>query len=170
MTCEEETRVALSTTREDKSPREKTQSPRQKRSRPAVLPPEISATQTLKEYLAAELPGANIVYERLCRGSCPVAERKSLFFTELFSIPYGRSYRHSESLNDPQAQGGCVMLEKDMVPYYRVKGQTDGTLVFESRFESGNLRLAIKVRTTKRKGRLQSRREKPNMICTCRTT
>jgi len=30
-------------------------------------------------------------------------------------------------------------------PYYKLKGSTDNTLVFESRFESGNLRRAVKI-------------------------
>ena len=30
-------------------------------------------------------------------------------------------------------------------PYYKIKDTSDNTLVFESRFESGNLRKAVKV-------------------------
>lgn len=30
-------------------------------------------------------------------------------------------------------------------PYYKLKGPNDNTLVFESRFESGNLRRAVKI-------------------------
>ena len=34
---------------------------------------------------------------------------------------------------------------ENLKPYYKLKDPTDKTLVFESRFESGNLRKAVKV-------------------------
>ena len=38
-----------------------------------------------------------------------------------------------------------TLYAKTLIPFYKVKGQEDETLVFESRFESGNLRRAIKM-------------------------
>lgn len=34
---------------------------------------------------------------------------------------------------------------ENLPPYYKSKGATDNTLLFESRFESGNLRRAVKI-------------------------
>ncbi len=39
----------------------------------------------------------------------------------------------------------CVYDTKSMEPYYRLKGPDDDTLIFESRFESGNLSMATKT-------------------------
>lgn len=37
---------------------------------------------------------------------------------------------------------------ENLPPYYKLKGANDNTLVFESRFESGNLRRAVKISDT----------------------
>jgi len=37
---------------------------------------------------------------------------------------------------------------ENLPPFYKVKGDKDQTLVFESRFESGNLRRAVKISDT----------------------
>lgn len=37
---------------------------------------------------------------------------------------------------------------ENLPPYYKLKGPADNTLVFESRFESGNLRRAVKISDT----------------------
>jgi len=82
--------------------------------------------------LAVELQLSSIVYERLYPNSLPVSKRRSLFFTELSSISTQDEY------------SGRVIEEEKMTSYYKLKGSNDKTLIFESRFECGNLRLAIK--------------------------
>jgi hypothetical protein len=37
---------------------------------------------------------------------------------------------------------------KNLPPYYKLKEKNDSTLIFESRFESGNLHRAIKISDT----------------------
>jgi len=102
---------------------------------PIKIPTELSPTKTLKESLINELRSHTIVYERLYPNSLPINQRKSLFFTELTTI----SQRHSTDL-----YLGKVLSEEDMLSYYKPKDVTDRTLVFESRFESGNLKLCLK--------------------------
>jgi len=118
----------------DKEKSEKTEKPQDPFSE---IPKEISVMQTIKSYLQNELLTANIVYERIYPNSLPVIQRKSLFFTELYAIkPH---YQNDAYL-------GKVLTEKEFQPYFRK--DEENTLIFESRFECGNLRLAIKKSDT----------------------
>jgi hypothetical protein len=38
-----------------------------------------------------------------------------------------------------------TLYARTLMPFYKLKGEEDETLVFESRFESGNLRRAIRM-------------------------
>ena len=99
------------------------------------IQPEIKTSKSLKEYLTNELKDANVVYERIYPNSLLMSERNSLFFTELFSS------------NVPETYLGRELSEETMSPYY-VPKDGDDTLIFESRFESGNLKLCIKKSET----------------------
>ncbi len=81
-------------------------------------------------------PGA-LVYEKLFPESKPTAKRGSLFFTELCNIQ-GLINLKDESV-------GKTFGEDALVPYYSLRDKQDDTLLFESRFESGNLCMALKV-------------------------
>eukprot|EP00826_Nyctotherus_ovalis_P030193 TRINITY_DN2401_c0_g12_i1.p1 TRINITY_DN2401_c0_g12~~TRINITY_DN2401_c0_g12_i1.p1 ORF type:complete len:233 (+),score=29.15 TRINITY_DN2401_c0_g12_i1:170-868(+) len=96
---------------------------------------ELSPTKTLKDSLASEFRSNTLVYERLYPNSLPINQRKSLFFTELMAVS-------ARSL--PDFYLGKVLGEEEMLSYYKPRDVTDRTLVFESRFESGNLKLALK--------------------------
>jgi Cytosolic carboxypeptidase N-terminal domain len=50
-----------------------------------------------------------------------------------------------ELLKNPQSWKFNWFSDTPVVPYYTLKDPTDTTLIFESRFDSGNLDLAIKV-------------------------
>jgi hypothetical protein len=67
--------------------------------------------------------------------SLPITERKSLLLTELCTI---------NSFEEISSYTGKVLAEEEMKPYYKVKNIEDTTLMFESRFECGNLKLSIK--------------------------
>lgn len=52
-------------------------------------------------------------------------------------------------LEDQKSKSSGIQMRKDkyfayLPPYYALESETDSTLVFESRFESGNLRRAFK--------------------------
>jgi hypothetical protein len=102
------------------------------RTKEQKITKETPIVKTLKAHLTIELQLSSIVYERLYPNSLPIIKRKSLFFTEL------------SSMNTQDERSGRMIEDKKMTPYYSLKGNNDRTLIFESRFESGNLRLAIK--------------------------
>lgn len=102
---------------------------------PTKVLTELSPTKTLKDSLASELRSYTLVYERLYPNSLPIAQRKSLFFTELMAV---------SARSAPDFYLGKVLGEEEMSSYYRPKDAADKTLVFESRFEAGNLKLALK--------------------------
>ena len=112
------------------------------------IPKEISNQITLKTYFANELPKSHIVYERTYPGSIPQIQRKSLFCTELYNVKKLTKFSSSLDQNDAAIYADSlqcrVMTENEMIPYYKISGSEDKTLVFESRFESGNLCMAIK--------------------------
>lgn len=96
----------------------------------------LKTSTTLREHLADSLRNpAALVYERLSPESVPTAERKSMLFTELF-----------DAKKPGQGAAGRTFGEEELETYYSPRGKQDATLVFESRFESGNLGMAIKVR------------------------
>ena len=92
--------------------------------------------KTLKDHLTAEYQLGNIVYERMYPNSLSIIQRKSVYFTELFSI---------NSFHAPKNYLGRTLSEDEMTEYYTLKSPEDKTLLFESRFESGNLRRAVQM-------------------------
>lgn len=99
----------------------------------------MEENRQLKDYLPGELKSASVVYEKVYPNSVPVSQKKSFFFTELYTI---------NPLIVPEIYRGKTLNEEEMQPYYKLKGAEDDTLIFESRFESGNLLLAIKKSET----------------------
>ena len=95
--------------------------------------------KTLKEHLTAEYQLGTIVYERMYPNSLSIIQRKSIYFTELFSI---------NSFHVQKNYLGKILSDDEMTKYYTLKSPEDKTLLFESRFESGNLRLCIKKSDT----------------------
>jgi len=60
-----------------------------------------------------------------------------------------------DSIEPNLAQRGAAPLPDGRLrPYYELAGADDDTLVFESRFESGNLRRAIQARLIPRRARI----------------
>jgi len=100
---------------------------------------EISTFPTLKEYILKELPISQMVYERLYPESVPIKQKQNMFLTQLFNI---HKLVPSESLQSEQHYYSGIEVE--LLPYYQPKDDMDKTLIFESRFESGNLALALK--------------------------
>lgn len=60
--------------------------------------------------------------------------------TSSHSIEYFSNSENDDFHDDSENQ-----ISADLQPYYRLKGEHDSTLVFESRFESGNLRRATQI-------------------------
>eukprot|EP00826_Nyctotherus_ovalis_P016482 TRINITY_DN1476_c0_g1_i6.p1 TRINITY_DN1476_c0_g1~~TRINITY_DN1476_c0_g1_i6.p1 ORF type:complete len:234 (+),score=17.34 TRINITY_DN1476_c0_g1_i6:89-790(+) len=101
-----------------------------------AIPKEPAMFPTLAMHLTSELLSSQIVYERLYPDSVAISQRRSRHFTELLKI------KNSDSSSE---ETGVAGIESDLVPYYKLKSSSDETLVFESKFESGNLCLALKV-------------------------
>jgi len=102
----------------------------------SYVPKEPSIFLTLSTHLSNQFLTSQLVYERLYPDCVPVSKKKSRHFTELLKIK-NSDYSSEET--------GIANIEGDLAPYYKLKEPTDETLVFESRFESGNLCLALKV-------------------------
>jgi len=96
---------------------------------------ELKNLKTLKTHLLSELQFYPLVYERMYPNSLPITKRKSLLLTELCAI---------NAFEEASSYTGKLLTEEEMKPYYKVKDAGDTTLVFESRFECGNLKLSIK--------------------------
>lgn len=110
---------------------------------------EPSQFPTLKAFLANEFATSNIVYQRIYPTSLPIPDRKSLFFTELYNIKQLLQYKKMSCANEMDYQlnpfFSRLLTDSELIPFYSLKNPADSTLIFESRFESGNLRMAIKV-------------------------
>ena len=89
---------------------------------------------TLKTHLCHEFYSSELVYERIYPDSVPTSQKLSLLFTQLFKLK--RFHTMSSELTQ-----NLDSLES----YYKLKDEKDETLIFESRFECGNLCLALKV-------------------------
>jgi len=89
---------------------------------------------TLKMHICRELDSSELVYERFHPNSASISEKLTILFTQLF--PIGGSLRNSSIDSIDQSK---------LEPYYKLKNNEDKTLVFESRFECGNLCLVLKV-------------------------
>ena len=112
------------------------------------IPKIIQTTLTLKQYFLEELPKYQIVFERVYPGTIPSSQRKSLFCTELYNVKkllkFNTETEHSET-QDYASELECRNLQDtELNTYYKLDNSEDQTLIFESRFESGNLRLAVK--------------------------
>ena len=88
------------------------------------------------------------VYERLFESSLPQKERDSYLLTEIYNVR--DLIRHKQLLEQNVDLKLDIMKNeaetKEMInPYYKTSSTKDTTLIFESRFESGNLCLANKV-------------------------
>lgn len=105
---------------------------------------------TLKNLITTETESQQIVYERLFPKSTPQQERDTYFLTEMYNIK-GLLRRQTEMDEGMDLKLKTSILKntnqssQSLSPYYTKKSPTDQTLIFESRFESGNLCLAIKV-------------------------
>eukprot|EP00826_Nyctotherus_ovalis_P049822 TRINITY_DN6048_c0_g2_i10.p1 TRINITY_DN6048_c0_g2~~TRINITY_DN6048_c0_g2_i10.p1 ORF type:complete len:164 (-),score=39.99 TRINITY_DN6048_c0_g2_i10:1144-1635(-) len=93
---------------------------------------DVKGVKKLRDYLGDEMRLNEIVYERTYLNSAPVLQRRHLFFTELFNLTTDKPIAAEE------------LAEKELAPYYRLKSGNDATLIFESRFECGNLKLCMK--------------------------
>ena len=106
---------------------------------------------TLKQLLTGEGVESRVVYERRFPTSLPQRKRESYFLTELDNVK--RLIRRQGLLDADMNLRLKTTNSKDeaevsgntLEPYYKLKSQHDRTLVFESRFECGNLCLALKV-------------------------
>jgi hypothetical protein len=138
----------------DPEPKLEQQTERERESKQQGMAPgmEVSIFPTLKGYFAREASGLHTVYERLYPGSVPLRERKSLLFTELYNIKRLLLITSSEDYlpaDSPAYPLLCrVLQDSELPPYYKPRDSEDRTLVFESRFESGNLSLAVQVAVT----------------------
>jgi len=102
---------------------------------------------TLKKFLTTDISSKQIVYERCYPKSLPQHRRDSYFLTELYNVKrliQRQGFIESDFFNGCATKGKLQLHKNELEPYYKA---TDGdkTLVFESRFESGNLCLAIKA-------------------------
>lgn len=116
----------------------------------ATVPSSIEpSARTLKSLLTTEVLPQKIVYEKLFNKSLPQQMRDSYFLTELYNVKTlikrtEETQGASTELGKSQTAQSSTLAEC-MEPYYQPTSSGDCTLVFESRFESGNLCMAIKV-------------------------
>lgn len=111
---------------------------------------EEPSEKTLKSYITTEISPSQVVYERLYPNSIPQIKRDSYFLTEMFNI---KSMLRHQVFNEEEMElkfktdcvKGFTQSQQTTSPYYSITSPEDKTLVFESRFESGNLCMAIKV-------------------------
>ena len=101
---------------------------------------------SLKRFITTEISSKQIVYERSYPKSLPQQKRDSYFLTEMFNVK--RLIRRQLLLeNDADfviRTSNMKSADSLLAPYYTPISE-DRTLVFESRFESGNLCMAVKV-------------------------
>lgn len=64
-----------------------------------------------------------------------------------YSARQGPAAPHNSNSNSVMERKGPRINRyyENLPPYYKLKGSSDNTLIFESRFESGNLRRAVKI-------------------------
>jgi hypothetical protein len=106
--------------------------------------------RTIKNFITAEIKPEHIVYERVFSNSLSQQKRDSYFLTELYNVK--SLIRHQQVTEDEGFDmkvrtallKGMEPSKQANAPYFVPKSPEDKTLVFESRFESGNLCMAIK--------------------------
>ena len=90
-----------------------------------------------------------IVYERLFENSLPQKERNSYFLTEVYNIKdlirHKNFVEKGQDITIKSCSLKCDSSNEKIEPYYKLASPEDTTLLFESKFESGNLCLATKV-------------------------
>ncbi len=112
--------------------------------------PAEGLTRSLKSLITTETLPQQIVYERLFAKSLPQQKRDSYFLTEMYNIKsLIRRHDYPDESADLKLRTSLLKdstgTKQALQPYYQPTSPEDTTLVFESRFESGNLCLAIKV-------------------------
>ena len=113
---------------------------------PQTTPTSLSAEntyRTLKSLITNEISSEQIVYERIFDNSIPQKDRESSFLTEIYNV---RKLLKTNSNNDNlMTNREKINTQGSIHPYYQLNSPYDNTLIFESRFETGNLCMAIKV-------------------------
>ncbi len=114
-----------------------------------MQPAVASSGSTLKSMITEEITSEQIVYERLFAKSLPQQKRDSYFLTEMYNIKsLIRRQGALEDNIDLKLRAGLpdkTNAKQLLAPYYTPTSAADRTLVFESKFESGNLCMAIKI-------------------------
>ena len=91
---------------------------------------------------------SDIVYEKEAKNSLPQCQRDTFFLSEIINIK-SLVATNKQITGDIEiklkAQSSQSKGHQSLSPYYVPRGYEDRTLVFESRFESGNLCIAIKA-------------------------
>lgn len=118
-------------------------------TRPGTEPSQ-GGIRTLKSVITTEILPKQIVFEREFPKSMPQQKRDSYFLTEMFNVK--SLIRHQENVESGIDLKIRTSLLKDAQStkstggqYYIPSSPEDTTLVFESRYESGNLCLAVKI-------------------------
>jgi len=105
-----------------------------------------SKPSNLKYLLTNESMVQQVVYERLFTKSLPQRMRDSFFLTEIYNVK--NLIKHNNQTEEIslklRATDINTNIRETLEPYYKPL-PNDNTLVFESRFESGNLCLAVKI-------------------------
>ena len=106
----------------------------------------FSKKSNFDEYMIEYLKKYEIVYEKILPNLLPNSKRTSLFFTDVLPL---RNIQLSESVRNQHEElkyynDGCQV--PNLSQFYKVKSPEDHTLIFESRFECGNLCMAFKVK------------------------
>jgi cytosolic carboxypeptidase protein 2/3 len=86
------------------------------------------------------VPTPNIVYERVYPDTPRQQDKTSYFLTVLYNVKrLVYLQKNEDEIYEPNKK------QEAYVPYYKLIDKNDKTLLFESKFESGNLAIAIKV-------------------------
>jgi cytosolic carboxypeptidase protein 2/3 len=101
---------------------------------------------TIQDYIVSSTFTDQCVYERIYPNSLEQRYRESYFLTEIYNIKKNTVTNEEDSAEVRIITNTMKTLSNAKVTsYYTLLGSTDKTLIFESRFESGNLCLAGKV-------------------------
>ena len=99
-----------------------------------MIPLEPKIYPTLNKYIETEMENYEIIYDRSYKNTLLINKKQSFSLCKLLNLKrfiYSHFYEPT--------------IEIDLKPYYTLKDDNDQTLLFESRFESGNLDLVMKV-------------------------
>jgi hypothetical protein len=107
---------------------------------------------SLRTLITARFSAQSIVYERLFDNYIPQQQRESYFLTEVYNINSMLRHQSSATEEGMDLKLRTAILKginqncQSLLPYYNKLNSGDKTLIFESRFESGNLSMAVKVK------------------------